>query len=1609
MKKRVRMLALLLSACMTLNMAPLTVYATDVEPGVVATAEETSTQSAPEEQQDDVVQPEEPLDEKIEDETTDIEAPEKTEEEVTVEEDLVVEEGDSQELLEATEQTSNKLFKVDSTGKLEINSEVVSGKGNLPEEINLINMTDGEVKYIPADVFQGNTRIKAIVIPTSVENIADDAFAGCTNLYSVEFENNETSLKVFPAELFKGCTRLANSGDKNLVIPNGLEKISKYCFKGCTSLCVVDFSKCASLKEIGDSAFEGCTNLSELTSFENTAVTTIASEAFVGTAISEKIKFPNTLTLIGDRAFSGCKKLYNIDLSKLSNGEELSIGVGAFADSELKSITFPETYTVLTRGVFKNCQSLTEITLGSSNPAKGIQVIKTGAFDSCNELTKVVLNESVATVEGNAFVSCNNIKDITAKHGKSLEDGNAMILAHDSFPSNSGMVIHGYSGNIEEWVGKHRSDGIVYKTLYAGMEIIYNNQHGGNAVKSSPKTVSVGDTATITATPASGYVLVSLTHGPRKLFVPSGSNNTYKFNVTGADINSDSKIPINAVFANIAKNDTTFSLELAESLSGVRTAKNVDGLRITTDGQSVPLQIAIDSKEYGPCISNPWLWNFTTSNAKCVTVDADGKIKAIATTEGTRDGFATVTATLKSNNKIKLTAKVFVKDTQVFNKIGNVSFDKASKTKYGEETIDGTTIKTVTVSKDWVELVTKEKKTRDVVATVTAKDTNGNNMDVAYSWTSSNKAIATVKADTVNGRNTIKICGVGETVITATSKEKSATTKKNDSISFIVRVVDKTPVVIDSALVINTKSNEGTDFDIASSYGGKLDQNDIKLVTLSNGKWVEGDKTKDFKISSNDDAVTMDNGDYVQSLNIRINTDSNLIGKETSVSGLYVRCLVDETDYVYIQLPTLKITAKVPAPKVTLTGKVNTFYKAVESTKDVTSVTAKVAAVNGYEWDTNKEVSLESLENDTDRIFEKNFTVKVAHEGSFNELIISQKAETLNTDEKNKPVLTGYLVIPYKGNIYSKVKISVGTNKVAPTYVLSQTTVTTNKYSVGQAFDVQLLDKKTKKVIDLTNDFVLDNYAANSSIIFQSEKPSLNVENDEINVKMPAGLSTTSKAVIVVKNKNWNASLTYPLTVKVVGNYPKIVLGTNKIAVNVASSTTNNTSVKMNESYIKNVSIDNDGIVIKTGGKAKLEAEKIKLAYTDGKLVATVDASKDKQPKVGNYVFRVPYTGTFLGDYSYTATVDVTVQIVNKVPAVTLKSTKLTLNDYLYGVTDDLGNPAEIATTTYKLQNLPEGTDLAVDLANANLSNVTTKNVVDYGTGRASWSKAPISISFDNGVLSASLKTTLNGKANKFKITGAKVAGKEIAPIAFTIASINKQPTIKMSPKGTINVLDENAAITYTLSIANYSGTVDPTKLELVNEYVVDPTNGNASTYKKIGSEIKGHFKYDMSSVDGKTIKLIVNDEARSDLEGRGYKLNTDYKFGNGLRNKSAQITITPKPTQTMPKLTQSATQVTVYASNKAYGSSLYIKTANNSKVSIDNVAWSKNTSDTLKKAFATPIYDTKTGKVTIKIKNSALLKKNTTYTLKYCMVNNNQLSGNNAQGTEFTVKVLVK
>lgn len=182
-----------------------------------------------------------------------------------------------------------------------------------PIDVDLSNISfDGEFGL--GGIFEGNTALGSIILPSGMTKINSGGFAGCTNLTSVTLPE---TLETIGGKAFKGCSLL-----KSIIIPNSVTTISDSAFDSCTALTYVKlpdgiktldastFRDCtalptvtvpASVATIDKTCFQNCTALAEITLLNPDAVVEISGDTLenVGTSAAEgttkKLRVPKTL------------------------------------------------------------------------------------------------------------------------------------------------------------------------------------------------------------------------------------------------------------------------------------------------------------------------------------------------------------------------------------------------------------------------------------------------------------------------------------------------------------------------------------------------------------------------------------------------------------------------------------------------------------------------------------------------------------------------------------------------------------------------------------------------------------------------------------------------------------------------------------------------------------------------------------------------------------------------------------------------------------------------------------------------------------------------------------------------------------------------------------------------------------------------------------------------------------------------------------------------------------------------------------------------------------------------------------------------------------------
>lgn len=198
---------------------------------------------------------------------------------------------------------------------------------------------------------------------------------------------------------------------RNLEISEGIQVIGDYAFKDADIPDLIKFP--ASLTSIGDYAFAGCTCDGRL-NLGSTHVVSIGDYAFDQcSSFTGTLVFPSTLVTIGDYAFRSCWSLSD-------------------------TLTIPSSVTTIGDFAFNICQGFNGLTLMT-----GIQTIGESAFESCTSMGRtLIIPPTVTSIGDYAFYDC---KFTTVSVNPASPTIGQQVFAFDTQSGSSTVTVFNYS------------------------------------------------------------------------------------------------------------------------------------------------------------------------------------------------------------------------------------------------------------------------------------------------------------------------------------------------------------------------------------------------------------------------------------------------------------------------------------------------------------------------------------------------------------------------------------------------------------------------------------------------------------------------------------------------------------------------------------------------------------------------------------------------------------------------------------------------------------------------------------------------------------------------------------------------------------------------------------------------------------------------------------------------------------------------------------------------------------------------------------------------------------------------------------------------------------
>lgn len=236
---------------------------------------------------------------------------------------------------------------------------------NIPSEINGTPVTT-----IGNAAFRDSS-VTSVTIPASVTEIGANAFAGCTNLTSVNYIGGDwrkLTIQSGNPAVEDAAKDAANEQlfDFEFILNNTAVVVTNYKYNGAAADVTIP------------------------SRYQGKPVTTIGHAAFFNSAVTS-VTIPDSVTSISDEAFINCPKLTNISI--------------------------PNSVTYIGFSAFSSCTSLKSITLPSS-----LSFISGALFLGCSQLTTIHIPVSVTSIGNNAFADCPSLMTVTYPGSKTQWD-----------------------------------------------------------------------------------------------------------------------------------------------------------------------------------------------------------------------------------------------------------------------------------------------------------------------------------------------------------------------------------------------------------------------------------------------------------------------------------------------------------------------------------------------------------------------------------------------------------------------------------------------------------------------------------------------------------------------------------------------------------------------------------------------------------------------------------------------------------------------------------------------------------------------------------------------------------------------------------------------------------------------------------------------------------------------------------------------------------------------------------------------------------------------------------------------------------------------------------
>ena len=260
------------------------------------------------------------------------------------------------------------------------------------------------VTGIGIEAFYDCSDLTSVELPASLTSIGGSAFSGCTGLASIELPSSLTSIG---GSVFEDCTGLTS-----IELPSSLTSIESNAFSGCSGLTDLHVADGDTTLTLDESVFEDAP-LSSVYMGRNFEYSSYGVSPFSGKETIRSLTIGDSVTSIGERAFSGCTSL--TDLHIADGNAVLTFGEYVFEDAPLSSVYLGRNFECsrsFSYDDYKVYPFSRKVTIQSLIIGDSVTSIGEYAFYDCTGLTSIEFPASLESIGSSAFSGCSGLTSL---------------------------------------------------------------------------------------------------------------------------------------------------------------------------------------------------------------------------------------------------------------------------------------------------------------------------------------------------------------------------------------------------------------------------------------------------------------------------------------------------------------------------------------------------------------------------------------------------------------------------------------------------------------------------------------------------------------------------------------------------------------------------------------------------------------------------------------------------------------------------------------------------------------------------------------------------------------------------------------------------------------------------------------------------------------------------------------------------------------------------------------------------------------------------------------------------------------------------------------------